>query len=138
MLKKSKKLLKLEKELIPTPYQTLKALNGSIGIPYSEQAAFVFESSESLSMFDRKQINDEDEWIPSIKEQAQSFAQFVESKPNLITEQKNTICIMALDKSIPREFVEKCKEFVEAFFFGIKVQILKSININSLKVRTRK
>ena len=89
-------------------------------------------------MFDKKQIKSKDEWIPSTKEEAESFVQFVEAKPNLLTAQKNTICIMSLDKSIPQEFVVKCKEFVEAFYFGIKVQILKSININSLKVATRK
>ena len=103
---------------------TRKALDGVNGIPCSEQATFLFKSSESLNLFDKKEILDEDDWIPSIKEEAESFWQFVDSEPNLLTAQKNTICIMSLDKSISKEFILKCKEFVEAFYFGIKVQIL--------------
>lgn len=88
-------------------------------------------------MFSPKEIHDESDWIPSVKNKGESFDKYVEYKPNLITEQWQTICIQPLDKTITIEFMQICKKFIEAFYYGVKVEILKPMDVKSLGTHTR-
>ena len=88
-------------------------------------------------MFEPKTIHDQSDWIASVKNKGESFQKYVEYKPNLVNEQRQTICIQPLDETITKGFMEVCKKFIEAFYYGVKVEILKAIDVKTLGTHTR-
>ena len=68
-------------------------------------------------------IESPDEWIPSTQQESQNYDGYTVSGYNDLYQDRKTIYIQPLDKSITEEFLEECKMYCEAFFFGLPVVI---------------
>ena len=129
------RLYDLEDKLLPNETQMKKGL-GDLKEIGSKRVKLAFSKS-IIDRFDKMTIDDEYDWIARVKNKPQSFDSYVKSNPNKLYEERKTLYIQALDKSISPKFLEKCKEFCEAFYYGLPVKILKNIDISELNVKTR-
>ena len=123
----------LEATLLPTLKQMKEALGGNKDIK-DKRIQLAFSEDAIKGRFEKMTIEETDDWIPSMKNKGQPFSSYVSSKPNKVYEDKKTIYILALDKSISEEFLENCSKYWSAFFFGLPVKVLDNIDINELGV----
>lgn len=131
------RLFALEKELLPSKKQTKEALGNNEKDISDPRSRLVFSNDIISDRFEYMTIEDEDDWIPWVKNKAQSYYAYVKSNPNKLYEERKTIYILALDKGISPSFLQNCKDYCAAFYFVIPVEILANIDVSELSVKSR-
>ena len=133
MESRSERWKELEATLLPTLKQMKEALGGIQDIS-EKRIQLAFTESAIDGRFEKMTIEDEDDWIPSMKNKGKSFSAYVKSNPNKVYDDKKTIYILALDKSISDEFLSNWQKYCSAFFYRLPVKILDNIDVNDLNV----
>ena len=128
---------KLEKKLIPDDKKTQAALGDIRKEIKKDRIRYVFEKDIVSKFHERMTIENKFEWIPAMLEQPQSFEEYKKSAFNIIYETRKTIYILPLDSTITEEFLESCKNYCEAFYYGMNVKILKTKDVTTLGIKTR-
>ena len=128
---------KLEKKLIPDDKKTQAALGDIRKEIKKDRIRYVFEKDIVSKFHERMTIENKFEWIPAMLEQPQSFEEYKKSAFNIIYETRKTIYILPLDSTITEEFLESCKNYCEAFYYGMNVKILKTKDVTTLGINTR-
>ncbi|CAI2374251.1 unnamed protein product [Moneuplotes crassus] len=101
------------------------------------RAKAVFSQEFIEGRFDRMRILNSGEWIPCMENKPQSYPAYLKSNPNKLFETRKTIYILGLDESISMGFLENCRKYCEAFYFGLPVKILDNIDVKELNVKSR-
>ncbi len=77
-------------------------------------------------LFDQKKTLSIGDWLRSNRENPQSFNLY--NRPevrNYITPHRKVIYFNVIDERITDEFLEKLKRYCEAFFLGMKIEIIR-------------
>lgn len=129
------RLIDLENELLPS-IKEMKAGLGNLKTITDKRIKLAF-STKITARHNKMTIEDEEDWIPSMKNKPQSFDSWLKSKPNRVTSERKTLYILALDKSISDLFLENCRLYCSAFFYGLPVKVLDNIDIKKIEVKSR-
>ncbi|CAI2374910.1 unnamed protein product [Moneuplotes crassus] len=123
----------LNLELIPDDQETEEALRNIKKEISDERVRYVFIKKFIRTFFKREVIEDPEEWIPSRKQPAESFQDFLEGGFNQVSKERKTIYISSLDNSIDDEFLMNCQKYCEAYFYSLPVVLLPYLSHDVLK-----
>jgi len=90
--------------LLPSDKATELALGQPTQI-VALRSGLAFTDKVLHSRFERITIEEEDDWIPCVKNKGQTFDAYVKSKPNQVYQTKQTLYILPLDTSISAGFL---------------------------------
>lgn len=78
-----------------------------------------------------------DDWLAEHDEDGQAYDTYLSQHKNLVDEKKNVIYIQPLGKGIDLPFLETLKKFVHAYYYGLRVKVLRGIPMEKFEVDNR-
>lgn len=77
------------------------------------------------------------DWLWENDEDGQSYPVYENSRKNYLDGKRKSIYVYPLEKDLDKEFLLKLKKILKAFYVGMKIKILDSIDITTRKITTR-
>ncbi|CAI2372893.1 unnamed protein product [Moneuplotes crassus] len=129
---------KLTKKFIPDDKKTEEALGDVEEQINPKRVQLAFSKKITEKYHKRKTVASIDDWIPSQKEEPESFQEYAESDYNKVSTESHTVYIQPLDTSMTKEFLSTCQKYCLAYFYPLPVVISKFRDITKSKIRNRK
>ncbi len=88
-------------------------------------------------MFEPIPAPEETDWLAENDEDGQTYEGYLSQQFNNVNEKRKVIYIQPIEKKIDKSFLDKLKQFTEAYYYGLEVRIRKVIDLDQLKVDSR-
>ena len=112
----------MEKHSFQVPAKERQTAIGSFaGVPFSIKKFF----SNPEEIWEPKSVPKEGDWLANHQEEGQTFYAFVTTSAMDLTSAKNVICILPLEKDIPKDLLNNCQKMCKAYFSkNVRVRVL--------------
>lgn len=81
------------------------------------------------------------DWLWEQNEQGQCYPQFLNNKNAVLSDTKNTLYVVPIKKKegsvIDKKLLADYKKFIKAYYYGVKVKILKSVFVEDLRLNEK-
>lgn len=115
--------------------ETHSAIGDLSAVP-QKRTRIAFDSKNHL-YFSLKRIVTGGDWLVSHKEKGMTFPSYERSGRNLVTVRRRTIYMLPLDDNFEKELLDIVKRFVEVFYTGMQVKVMKTAPIHKLGAKNR-
>ena len=118
------------------PEEETKSAIGDVSAVPQKRTRIAFDSKNHL-YFSHKRLVTGSDWLVSHKEKGMSYPSYERSGRNLVTARRRTIYILPLDYNFEEGLLDIVKRFVEVYYTGMQVKIMKTTPIHKLGAKYR-